>query len=90
MTDFAPLGFDSVTSKTETDVLLTTGDIDRPYREIGIIYVKGRCARYKEIVEKLKSKAKDVEADAVIKIEFGNQFSRLYRPYCRGVAISFK
>ena len=41
-------------------------------------------------MEKLQSKAKELGANAVIKIEFGNQFSRLYRPYCRGVAISFK
>ncbi len=84
-TDFAPL-----TSKPGTDVLLTTKDIDRPYNEIGVIFVKGRHARYENIVEKLRSEAKELEADAVIKIEFGNQFKRLYRPSCRGVAISFK
>jgi len=90
MTDFAPLSIDSVTSKTETDFLLTTGDIDRPYKELGVIFVKGSCARYKNIVERLKLKAKDIGADAVIKIEFGNSFSRLYGPYCRGVAIAFE
>ena len=84
-TDFAPL-----TAVPGTDVLLTTKDIDRPYREIGVIFVKGRHARYEKIVEKLRSKARELEADAVIKIEFGNQFNRLHRPYCRGVAISFK
>jgi len=90
MTDFAPLSSDSVTSKTETDFLLTTGDIDRPYKELGVIFVKGYHARYENIVEKLKSKAKDIEADAVIKIKFGNSFNRIYRPYCRGVAIAFE
>ena len=85
MTDFAPL-----TAEPGTDVLLTTQDIDRPYREIGVIFVKGRHARYEKIVEKLRSEAKELEADAVIKIEFGNQFNRLHRPYCRGVAISFE
>ncbi len=87
MTDFAPLGVDSA---TPTDVLLTTGDVDRPYNELGVIFVKGKCARYESIVKKLKSEAKDKGADAVIKIEFGNSFSRVYRPYCRGVAIAFK
>ena len=87
MTDFAPLGVDSA---TPTDVLLTTGDVDRPYNEIGVIFVKGKCARYKNIVEKMRAKAKDVGADAVIKIEFGNSFNRVYRPFCRGVAITFK
>ncbi len=84
-TDFAPL-----TAEPGTDVLLTTKDIDRPYREIGVIFVKGHHARYEKIVEKLRSEAKELEADAVIKIEFGNQFNRLYKPFCRGVAISFK
>jgi hypothetical protein len=50
--------------------LLTTQDIDRPYREIGVIFVKGRHARYEKIVEKLRSEAKELEADAAIKIEF--------------------
>ncbi len=63
-TDFAPL-----TAKPGTDVLLTTKEIDRPYREIGVIFVKGRHARYEKIVEKLRSEAKELEADAVIKIE---------------------
>lgn len=90
MTDFAPLGLDSATSKTETDFLLVTGDVDRPYRELGVIFVKGHRAHYKNIVEKLRSKARDIGADAVIKIEFGNNFNRLHRPYCRGVAIAFK
>jgi hypothetical protein len=84
-TDFAPL-----TAEPGTDVLLTTKDIDRPYREIGVIFVKGHHARYEKIVEKLRYEAKELEADAVIKIEFGNQFNRLYKPFCRGVAISFK
>jgi len=84
-TDFAPL-----TSKTGTDVLLTTKDIDRPYNEIGVIFVKGRHVRYEKIVEKLRSKAKGLGADAVIKIEFGNRFERLYWPYCRGVAVAYK
>ena len=87
MTDFASLGIDSA---TPTDILLTTGDLDRPYNEIGVIFVKGKCARYKSIVEKLRAKAKENGADAVIKIEFGNSFSRVYRPFCRGVAITFK
>ena len=91
MTDFAPFTVDSVTSQKGEDILLTTGDIDRPYKELGVIFVKGRCTRYEKIVEELKAKAKEVGADAVIKIKFGK--SRRYyrrRQQCRGVAVSFK
>ena len=89
MTDFAPFAIDSVTSQAGEDILLTTGDIVRPYKELGVIFVKGRCSRYEKMVEELKAKAKEVGADAVIKIDFGK--SRHYkRRQCRGVAVSFK
>jgi len=87
--DFAPLSIDSSTSKTGGDILLTTGDLDQPYEELGVIFVKGRCARYKKIVERLRAEAKKIGADAVIKIEFGNHYYRR-RPSCRGIAVSFK
>lgn len=73
MADFAPLSIDLSTSQTGADILLTTGDLDRPYKELGVIFAKGRCAHYKKIVERLRSEAKEIGADAVIKIEFGNQ-----------------
>ena len=87
MTDFAPFTIDSVTSQKGEDILLTTGDIDRPYKELGVIIVRGRCTRYKKIMKALKTEAKEVGADAVIKIEFGRRY---YRRHCRGVAVSFE
>jgi len=89
MTDFAPFTVNAVTSQAGEDILLTTGDIDRPYKELGVIFVKARCKRYEKIVEKLKAKAKEVGAYAVIKIDFG-KLRRSYRRQCRGVAISYK
>jgi hypothetical protein len=86
---FGCAAIDSVTSQPGEDILLTTGDIDRPYKELGVVFVKGRCSRYEKITEELKAKAKEVGADAVIKIEFG-KFRRSYRRHCRGVAVSFK
>ena len=71
MTDFAPFTGESVTSQKGEDILLTTGDIDRPYKELGVIFVKGRWSRYEKITEKLKATAKEVGAYAVIKIQFG-------------------
>ena len=89
-TDFAPLRFDAA-AKTSSDILLTTGGIDRPYTEIGVIFVKGRYfTSFEKVMEKMKDKAREVGADAVIKIEFGSRYGYHFRHSCRGVAISFK
>ena len=85
MTDFAP--FTSVTSQAGEKILLTTGDIDQPYKELGVIVIRGRYASGEKIMELLRKEAKEVGADAVIKIDFTRRY---YRRYCRGVAVSFK
>jgi uncharacterized protein YbjQ (UPF0145 family) len=87
MTDFAPFTIAPVTSQSGKDILLTTGDIDQPYEELGIIVVRGRRAPGEKMMELLKSEAKEVGADAVIKIEFSRRY---YRRHCRGVAVTFK
>ena len=89
-TDFAPLAVDLIATKPNGDVQLTTGDLDRPYRELGVLFVKGRHTRYEKIMEKLQSKAKELGANAVIKIEFGNRYGHSHRRYCRGVAVVFE
>ena len=89
MTDFAPFTASSVISQKGEEILLTTGDIDRPYTELGLIFVKARCRSYEKITEELKTKAKEVGADAVIKIDFG-KLRRSYKRRCRGVAVVFK
>jgi len=89
-TDFAQMRFDEA-AKTRGDILLTTGEIDRPYTEIGVIFVKGRYfTSFEKVMEKMKDKAREVGADAVIKIEFGSRYGYHFRHSCRGVAISFK
>ena len=88
MTDFAPFTTDSVTSAKGEEILLTTGDIDRPYKELGIIAVRGRRrASGEKMMKALKAEAQEVGADAVIKIEFGRRY---YRRHCRGVAVAFE
>ena len=87
MTDFTPFTADSVTSQAGNDILLTAGDIDRPYKELGIIAVRGKRASGEKMMESLKEEAKEVGADAVIKIEFGRRY---YRRHCRGVAVAFE
>ena len=89
-TDFAPLDVDLIATKPNGDVQLTTGDLDRPYRELGVLFVKGHHTRYKKIMEKLQSKAKELGANAVIKIEFSNRYGHSHRRYCRGVAVVFE
>ena len=88
-TDFAPLQFGATAAKTSGDILLATGDINRPNKELGVIFVKGRHVGYQGVMEKLKERAQEAGADAVIKIEFGSRFFHYHRPYCRGVAVSF-
>ena len=88
MTDFAPFTTDPVTSAKGEEILLTTGDIDQPYKELGIIAVRGRRRSSGEkMMQSLKAEAKEVGADAVIKIKFGRRY---YRRHCRGVAVAFE
>jgi hypothetical protein len=88
-TDFAPLQLNAAPAKTAGDILLATGDINRPYKELGVIFVNGRHTGYQSVMEKLREKASEAGADAVIKIEFGSRFFYYHRLYCRGVAVSF-
>ena len=85
MTDFAP--FTTVTSQAGEEITLTTGDIDRPYKELGIIVVRGRRTSGEKMMELLREEAKKVGADAVIKIKYGKPY---YRKYCRGTAVAFE
>ena len=88
MTDFAPLSTTPVISEKGEEILLTTGDIDKPYKELGIISVRGRRrVSGEKMMQSLKEKAKEVGADAVVKIEFGRRY---YRRHCRGVAVAFE
>ena len=64
MTDFAP--FTTVTSQAGEEITLTTGDIDRPYKELGIIVVRGRRTSGEKMMELLKAEAKEVGADALV------------------------
>jgi hypothetical protein len=67
--DFAPLRLNTVAPKPGSDILLNTGNIDRPHKEIGIIFVRGRHVGYQKIMEAIKAKAPAVGANAVINME---------------------
>lgn len=87
MTDFAPFTTNPVTSQGGQEILLITGEVDRPYKELGVIVVRGKRTNGKKIMELLKTEAKKVGADAVIKIDYGRRY---YRRHCRGIAVSFE
>ena len=56
MADFAP--FTSVKSQAGEEILLTTGDIDRPYKELCVIVVRGKRTNGEKIMKLLKAEAK--------------------------------
>lgn len=89
-TDIAPLDVNLMATKPNTGVQLTTGDLDRPYKELGVIFIKGRHVKYGKIMEELQSQAKELGADAVVKIKFGKRYGYSRRPACRGVAVVFE
>lgn len=58
----------------EAPVLLTVGDLDRPYQEIGVIHVSGISREgYGRLNEKLRAEAQRVGADAVIYVHYGTE-----------------
>jgi hypothetical protein len=89
------------------EILLMTKDLDKPYKEIGIISVRGasRDTSYDELNDKLRQKAREVGADAVIKIEYGTEAKNVmmpstygygsmgttvHKPSCKGIAVIYK
>jgi hypothetical protein len=66
-TRFDPLSFDA-------PVVLTVGDLDRPYQEIGVIHVSGITREgYDQLTRKLRDEARQVGADAVIFVRYGTE-----------------
>ena len=90
----------------DTEIILISKDLDKSYKEIGIISAvgKSRHISYEELNEKMKKKAREVGADAIIKIEYGTEArnvmvpstygygsfgSTIYRPSCKGIVVVF-
>jgi hypothetical protein len=86
---------------TDAEIILTTKDLDRPYKEIGIITAVGRKnITYDELNEKIKLKAREIGADAVIKLEYGTEARNIivpssygsvggtiHMPSCKGIVV---
>jgi hypothetical protein len=57
----------------EAPVVLTVGDLDEPYEELGMIYVSGFArSGHGPLNEKLRAKAREAGADAVIFVRYGS------------------
>jgi len=60
--------------QAEAPVVLTVGDWNQPYEELGIIHVSGVSREgYQHLNEKLRSEARRVGADAVIFVHYGTE-----------------
>ena len=58
----------------DAPVVLTVGDLDRPYQEIGVIHVSGIGREgYEGLNERLRAKAREAGADVVIFVRYGTE-----------------
>jgi len=94
-----------IAKSSNAEILLTTKDLDRPYKEIGIISASGKAkTTYDELNEAIKKKAREMGADAVIKLDYGTQAkafmlpstvaygsmgAMVQQPVCKGIAVVF-
>lgn len=58
----------------DAPVVLTVGDLDRAYQELGFIHVSGATRDgYDGLNEKLRAEARQVGADAVVFVRYGTE-----------------
>jgi hypothetical protein len=63
-------------------VVLTVGDLDRSYQEIGVIHVSGISREgYDKLSEKLREEARRVGADAVVFVRYGTENAFSFIPF---------
>ena len=59
---------------SDAPVILTTTDLENPYRELGVIHVSGVSREgYQGLNEKLRTEARRIGADAVIFVHYGTE-----------------
>ena len=62
------------TRAADAPVVLTVGDMDRPYQEIGVIHVSGVSRDgYDELNTKMRAKTREVGGDAIIFVHYGTE-----------------
>ena len=58
----------------DAPVVLSVGDLDRPYEELGVIHVSGVLRQgYDRLNQRMRAKARDVGADAIIFVHYGTE-----------------
>ncbi len=58
----------------DAPIVLTVGDLDRPYQEIGVIHVSGVSRQgYDQLNDKMRAKAREAGADAIIFVHYGTE-----------------
>jgi hypothetical protein len=58
----------------DAPVVLTVGDLDRPYQEVGVIHVSGVSRDgYDQLNDKMRAKAREVGADSIIFVHYGTE-----------------
>ncbi len=58
----------------DSPVVLTVGDLDKPYQEVGVIHVSGVSRQgYGQLNDKMRAKAREVGADAIIFVHYGTE-----------------
>ena len=73
-------------SKKE-EIVMTTTDISKPYKRIGIVSTFGKTkSDYRMLKERVRKKAKSIGADAVIELKYEMKQNK---PHCEGVAVIF-
>jgi hypothetical protein len=58
----------------DAPVVLSVGDLDRPYEELGVIHVSGVLRHgYERLNDRMRARARQVGADAVIFVHYGTE-----------------
>lgn len=58
----------------EAPVVLSVGDLDRAYQEIGVIHVSGMWRQgYERLNKRMRANARQVGADAIIFVHYGTE-----------------
>lgn len=74
--DFVSLNAGTTFASRPSDapVILSVGDFDRSYHELGVIHVSGVTRQgYEGLNAKMRAKAREVGADAVIFVNYGTE-----------------
>lgn len=90
MAEVSPLTSQTFQAKSvEADILISTGDIQKKYQELAIINIRSSAwTKIDRLNWKLKIKAREIGADAIIRVSYGHE-SMWGNPTATGTAVKF-